>query len=80
MNEDVLRDSEAEASVCREIPLGRFWRPVEVALLVAWLASDEADYVTGATYFIDAGLTQQVVEYESPHDALTTGIATEMAV
>jgi glucose 1-dehydrogenase len=68
MNEDVLEDPEAEASVCREIPWGRFGRPKEVAALAAWLASDEADYVTGATYFIDGGLTQQVVEYKSPHE------------
>jgi NAD(P)-dependent dehydrogenase (short-subunit alcohol dehydrogenase family) len=44
-----------------EIPLGRSGTPEEVAALVAWLASDEARYVTGASYLIDGGMVQQVV-------------------
>lgn len=66
MNADVLGDKSAEESVCREIPWARFGRPEEVAGLAAWLVSDEADYVTGATYFMDGGLTQQVVDYHDP--------------
>lgn len=66
MNEDVLEDPKATASVCKEIPWGRFGRASEVAGLAAWLASSEADYVTGSTYFLDGGLTQQVVEYQEP--------------
>jgi glucose 1-dehydrogenase len=34
----------------------------EVAGLVAWLASDEAAYVTGSTYFIDGGLIRNYHE------------------
>ncbi len=45
-----------------EVPLGRPGRPEEVAALVAWLASDEAAYVTGTSYVIDGGMTQQVVD------------------
>jgi NAD(P)-dependent dehydrogenase (short-subunit alcohol dehydrogenase family) len=45
-----------------EIPLGRAGRPEEVADLVAWLVSDKANYVTGASYLIDGGLAQQVFE------------------
>jgi NAD(P)-dependent dehydrogenase (short-subunit alcohol dehydrogenase family) len=45
-----------------EVPLGRPGTPVEVAGLVSWLCSDEAAYVTGASYIIDGGMTQQVVK------------------
>jgi glucose 1-dehydrogenase len=45
-----------------EVPLGRPGEPDEVAALVAWLCSDEAAYVTGASYVIDGGMTQQVVK------------------
>jgi NAD(P)-dependent dehydrogenase (short-subunit alcohol dehydrogenase family) len=45
-----------------EIPLGRAGLPEEVAALVSWLVSDEAKYVSGASYLVDGGMAQQVVE------------------
>lgn len=36
----------------------RIARPEEVAYLITFLASDEAAYITGATYTIDGGATQ----------------------
>lgn len=42
-----------------EIPLGRMGKPEEVAGLAAYIASDEAAYVTGSTYFIDGGMLRQ---------------------
>jgi glucose 1-dehydrogenase len=52
--------ADAEALI-PEIPLQRAGTPEEVAACVAWLASDEARYVTGASYLVDGGLTQQVL-------------------
>jgi meso-butanediol dehydrogenase/(S,S)-butanediol dehydrogenase/diacetyl reductase len=43
------------ATIDREVPLGRIGQPVDIARMVAWLLSDEAAYVTGATYLVDGG-------------------------
>jgi NAD(P)-dependent dehydrogenase (short-subunit alcohol dehydrogenase family) len=40
-------------------PIGRLGEAEEVASLVAWLASDEASFVTGAGYLVDGGYTAQ---------------------
>lgn len=42
-----------------EIPLHRMGQPDEVAGLATYLASDEAAYVTGSTFFIDGGMLRQ---------------------
>ncbi|HEY7032974.1 MAG TPA: SDR family NAD(P)-dependent oxidoreductase [Thermomicrobiales bacterium] len=41
----------------KHVPLGRFAEPAEIAAVVAFLASDEASYVTGHALTIDGGLT-----------------------
>ena len=43
--------------VNRKIPLGRHARPEEVAALFAFLASDDAEYITGHVYTIDGAET-----------------------
>lgn len=55
------RNEEDAKKLDPEVPLGRPGKPEEVAALVAWLCTDEAAYVTGQSYIIDGGMTQQVV-------------------
>jgi glucose 1-dehydrogenase len=57
INEFVLDDPEAKHAVESEIPLGRMGKPEEIAAAVAWLASDEAGYVTGTTVVVDGGMS-----------------------
>ena len=45
-----------EAELAKMIPAGRFGKPEEVAALVAYLASDEAAYITGQAISINGGL------------------------
>jgi glucose 1-dehydrogenase len=48
---------EKEAELIKLIPYGRIGEPQDVAKAVVWLASDESDYVTGTTLFVDGGMT-----------------------
>ena len=48
-----------EESVLPLHPIGRLGESPEVASLVAFLASDEASFLTGAGYLIDGGYTAQ---------------------
>jgi NAD(P)-dependent dehydrogenase (short-subunit alcohol dehydrogenase family) len=59
---DVERNEGDAERLRPEIPLGRAGRPEEVAALVSWVVSDEAQYATGASFLLDGGLAQQVVE------------------
>jgi len=63
INQAVLDNPIAFKNAVSEIPLGRFGRPDEVASVAVFLASDEASYVSGSTYYVDGGLTQQVTMY-----------------
>lgn len=42
-------------------PVGRVGKPEDIASLCAWLLSDEAGFVTGATYVVDGGMTRKMI-------------------
>jgi 2-dehydro-3-deoxy-L-rhamnonate dehydrogenase (NAD+) len=46
---------ETYTAAMAKIPLGRAGRPDEVAAMVAWLASDECSFSTGATFDLSGG-------------------------
>src|SRR5262250_97704 len=59
---DLLASSEAgeqrKKMISTAIPLGRLGKPDEIAAAVAFLASDDASYITGTELFIDGGFAQ----------------------
>jgi glucose 1-dehydrogenase len=57
INRDVLNDPEQKRDVLEEIPLGRWGKVDDVAKAIAWVASEQAGYVTGTTLFVDGGMT-----------------------
>lgn len=50
-----VRPEEIERGMQREIPLGRFADPAEIAAAVAFLASPEASYISGVSLPVDGG-------------------------
>ena len=51
----VLSDSVKENAV-KQIPLGKFGKPEDIASIVKFLASDEASYITGQVINVDGGM------------------------
>jgi glucose 1-dehydrogenase len=62
INKALLEDKTKLDALLQKIPLGRLGTTDDVAGMVAWLASDEASYVTGGTFLIDGGLMRDYHE------------------
>nr|WP_294897507.1 glucose 1-dehydrogenase [uncultured Pedobacter sp.] len=62
INKKMMADASKIDALLKNIPMKRMGTPEEVAGIVAFLASDDASYVTGSTYFIDGGLTYHYEE------------------
>jgi 3-oxoacyl-[acyl-carrier protein] reductase len=52
---------DALGNRAKETALGRVGEPVELANLVAFLASDKSTYITGTTILVDGGLVRSVM-------------------
>jgi len=62
INTALLNDKPKLDALLANIPLGRMGKPEDVASLAAFLASDEAGYITGSTYVVDGGLMRNYHE------------------
>jgi glucose 1-dehydrogenase len=62
INEESFSDPGTRNALVEQIPLGRIGEPEDVAGLAVFLASADADYVTGATFTVDGGLLQYYEE------------------
>ncbi len=56
LNRDLLKDQKKMKALLGNIPLQRMGQPQDVAGVAAFLASVDADYITGTTTFVDGGL------------------------
>jgi glucose 1-dehydrogenase len=57
INRPAWETPEAYAQLLKLIPYKRIGEVEDIGRVVAWLASDEADYITGASIFVDGGMT-----------------------
>ncbi len=62
INTKLLNDPDKLGALLKNIPLGRLGKPEDIAPMVAFLASSDADYVTGATFYVDGGLIRNYHE------------------
>jgi glucose 1-dehydrogenase len=57
INHSAWATPEALEKLLTLVPYNRIGQPEDIGKLAAWLASDEADYITGTTIFMDGGMT-----------------------
>ena len=56
INRSAWETPEAKASLLKLIPYNRAGETMDIARVAVWLASDEADYITGTTLYVDGGM------------------------
>jgi glucose 1-dehydrogenase len=59
INLSTMKDSKLLQELDATVPLGRMAKPEEIAKVVAFLAGDDASYITATTFFVDGGLMHQ---------------------
>jgi glucose 1-dehydrogenase len=57
INREAWETPEAYAALMKLVPYKRIGEPEDLARAAVWLVSDEADYITGTTLFVDGGMT-----------------------
>lgn len=62
MNANLLNNPTQLNALLKNIPLGRMGKPEDAAGLAAFLASADADYITGSTFYVDGGLLWNYTE------------------
>ncbi len=62
INKKLMGNQAELEALKKQIPLGRLGQTSDVASVVAFLASDEGGYVTGATFTVDGGLSRNYHE------------------
>lgn len=57
INMEAWNTPEAYSDLMKLVPYKRIGEPADIGRAAVWLASDDADYVTGATLYVDGGMT-----------------------
>jgi NAD(P)-dependent dehydrogenase (short-subunit alcohol dehydrogenase family) len=66
--EEMNLSSEYQQRYLREVPLGRVGQPSDIAKTVLFLASSDADWISGQLHIVDGGLMSGHLSFQGVHD------------
>ena len=66
-DEEVLAQAYKDSYV-KQLPLGKIGMPKDIADMVLFLASPDADWITGQNYIVDGGLMAGHLTFQGTHD------------